>query len=142
MQATQAQSLTLEVVRQFIQDAIADGWASRPLYSDPEFGIILEKNGMTIHARTEPQGCYGTWPGRGTPNPMTDNASLSAWGSDGLVLQVSAPYDAEALVAAHQVCGCCGATDVETHRYHFAGRACAACLPDAKAKTEVGNWYA
>lgn len=111
--------------------ALADGWTEEPTYKgEPvEHAARMRRDGFLAivvarpgDARTKPYG------------------SLAAWGPDGLGLRVPVPYDWEQLRAGLRHCTACGADDVDTTRYSFAGRCCAACLPEMRRQHEKPGW--
>jgi hypothetical protein len=117
----------LEAVCKFRAAAIADGWSHEPTYGDgqEDEACTLKRDGFTIQVYS--RDTY---------------AAIAAWGPDGLTLDpVAVPYPGFAwFEAGLRRCNLCGAGSAETFRYAFAGRACAACLPKAKAETEKPGW--
>ena len=66
--------------------------------------------------------------------------SVSIWGPDSLAIAVPMPYSWDAIVAGARTCSACGKTDVDTQRFSFAGRCCAACLPEMRRQHERPGW--
>lgn len=69
-------------------------------------------------------------------------AEVSIWAPDKLSIIVPDIYSWEEIQAAIRTCCLCGAKDVDTQRYSFAGRCCKSCRPAAAEKYERGNWTA
>ena len=109
----------------------ADGWDSAPTYaSEPESRhATLWKDGFSAHAKMRTK--VGKW---------KYEAQISIWGPDGLHFRPWQEYSMERLIAAIRTCSMCGATDVETVRFSFAGRCCKPCLPEVKKKHEFPGW--
>ena len=97
----------------FRDAAIADGWGPHPKW--PEDAYWLEKSGFTM-------GGAGS------------GGQIYIWGPDGLHIAVPEAYSFDAIKAGLRRCYYCGATDVDTVRVGFAGRACKACQPKEEAK--------
>lgn len=66
---------------------------------------------------------------------------IRVWGPDRLQIVVPAIYNMDALQNALRQCENCGATDVDTVRYSFAGRCCQNCLPEMRRIHEFAGWY-
>lgn len=115
-------------VRDWVAAAISDGWVAEPTYKleDISSAVTLKKNGWTAMAIAR----EGKYP----------NAGISVWGPDRLQVIVHDTYDFAALEDALRTCHTCGATDVKTHRYSFAGRCCDSCLPENRRKHEYPGW--
>jgi hypothetical protein len=62
------------------------------------------------------------------------------WAPDGLAVEPPAVYNFEELVRNSRTCEFCKAQNVDTQRVGFAGRCCAACLPDARKRIETKGW--
>ena len=129
----------VEAVRRFMAAAIADGWDHTPTYgeSEPESSACkLTRDGFVVStisrdARADRWG-----------HPLNCEASVHAWGPSGLSIKLGSwDYPGfEWFVSGQRRCNLCKAEDVDTFRYSFAGRACAACLPKAKAEYEKPGW--
>lgn len=119
------------VVRAWRDAAIADGWtleAMFPGHEDVDRAFKLWRDGFHVSGINRPAG------------DLLPQAQLNAWGPDGLCLLIPIPYDWERLKTGLRRCNNCGAEDVETQRYGFAGRCCADCLPAMRAEHERPGW--
>ena len=116
----------------FRDAAVRDGWSIRPTYQSlpVENAATLEKDGYLMQVLTLDQP-EGKWKYR---------ASIHLWGPDGLQIKPSEVYDWSQITAGTRTCSACDATDVETKRFSFAGRACKPCLPGMRAETEYQGW--
>jgi hypothetical protein len=128
---------TIENVDTFREAVVADGWTVEATYDgyEPlEQAWTARKNGFSLQAIARPSKEY--------PNGRVskEQAHIHAWGPDSLAVPVPEKYSMETLANAVNTCNCCGAKNVETFRYSFAGRACATCLPELKKKTEYPGW--
>ena len=125
----------LEAADVYREAAIADGWACSPTYDGSEQmgrASTLTKDGfeMSILSRDR----------REMPGKWKFEASISIWGPDRLSIKPPGQYDWEKIKAGIRTCNSCGAKDVATHRYSFAGRSCDKCLPEAKRVHEHDGW--
>lgn len=101
--------------------AIEDGWNIEPTYKhEPvERAATLRKDGWVASTISRPPG---------SPRPSSKGTnSINVWGPDKLQIQPAIPYSWDALVAGLRTCHNCGAQDVDTTRYYFAGRICLEC---------------
>ena len=118
--------------------AVADGWESEPLYqNEPEehAAKLRSAAGFVMHviARSPDD----------RPEHVTRRApegGVHVWGPDGLAVRVGRTYSREEIDAGLTTCNNCGARAVRTFRYSFAGRACAACLPEMRRLHERRGW--
>ncbi len=112
--------------------AVADGWSMRPTYQQEsvERAWRLERDGFVVSGITRSPEAEGDMP----------TVSIHIWGPDGLVIKAPGVYDFAALVAGTRTCAACGATDVDTQRFSFAGRCCAACRPEMARLHEQPGW--
>lgn len=126
---------SVERARAWRDAAVADGWSIEPTYqTEPvERAARLSRDGFSaqIITRTPEEG--HRW-------RTTYEGSVHIWGPDSLAVKAPHPYSWERLTAGLRTCHDCGATDVETQRVGFAGRTCAACLPDARKRIETPGW--
>jgi len=120
-----------------------------------EFRKSLQKDGWTTSSPT-PQGTESTeiWSKHEKegfiariltrthePNhKFKYQVTVSLWGPDRLAIKPPYVYDWEFIKAGVRTCNECGAQDVETFRFSFAGRACAKCIPALKEKYEKPGW--
>lgn len=130
----------LLAVRAIVAAAVADGWSIRPTYErEPvERAAHLERDGFTMSAlmRDNTQDAE--------PHHWKYEVDLSLWGPDKLMIPPPETYDSGTfarLIAMLRHCPHCKAEDVDTFCYSFAGRCCAACLPEMKAEHEKPGWY-
>ena len=131
----------------FRDAAIADGWVHRPTYeSEPEERACrLSRGGFTMQILTRSRDNEVLDPSRGYHHSIHGKwkyeAQVNIWGPDGLCISPGSPvYDMERIKAGLRRCDACGAKDVETQRYSFAGRCCAKCRPEMAAKYEKPGW--
>lgn len=122
-------------VRQYVSDAVADGWTIEPTYKteSADRAAHLRRDGfvMSVIARDDRDQ-----KGR----RYMFSASVSIWGPDGMAIRPPRFYNFDEIKARVRACDHCGAKDVETVRYSFAGRCCAKCLPEMRAKYEKPGW--
>lgn len=106
---------------QFRDAAVADGWSIEPTYGhEPEaHAASLKRDGYHMMTVTRPE---------------SKNHSVHLWCPKGIAIKVPPAYDFEAIKAGTRVCAYCGATDADTVRVGFAGRACKTCQPKEEAK--------
>lgn len=112
--------------------AVADGWTIEPTYPghEPvETAWRLSRAGFSVQGLSRPEA-----------DRMTPCASVHIWGPDALQIKPPPVYDWDAIVRGSRTCTACGAQDVDTQRYSFAGRCCAACRPEMARQHEQGNW--
>lgn len=117
--------------------AIADGWQHKPTYTheDEDRATSMSRDGFKVMLLVRDlDGRQAKWVTR----PEYD---ICAWGPDGLTVEVPDTYDMEALRTGVRECANCGAKDVDTQRFSFAGRCCARCLPAMRAEHERPGWY-
>ena len=121
-------------VIKYREDAIRDGWESEE--QDILFQhsyTIMKKVGFVMHIIS-----------RVMDNPNAKwkyEAEITIWGTDQLQILPPQEYNFEDIVYSINTCPICGATEVNTFRYSFAGRCCEKCLPDMKNKHEFPGWY-
>lgn len=124
----------LDAANAYREAAIADGWSCTATYGNEpvERAASLVKGGfkMGILARDR----------RGEPSKWKAEVSIDIWGPDGLVVKPPDEYDWAKIQAGVRTCNSCGATNVDTQRYSFAGRCCAKCLPEMRRKHERPGW--
>lgn len=118
-------------IREWVATAIADGWESSPTYEqeDENRARTLTRDGFQVQVIS-----------RDEVAPLKSSFDISGWSPDGLVIAIPMPYSWERVQAAVRRCNLCGAENVETRRYSFAGRCCQACLPKAREKPEYPGW--
>ena len=124
--------LTIDQVTQWRKDAVADGWSAKPTYPHHESierAFTLNREGFIAQCLARPADDRRT-------NP---DAAISVWGPDGMYIKPPREYDWPTIQAGLRACVNCGAIDVDTERYSFAGRCCADCRPEMAAKHERGN---
>lgn len=115
--------------RLFRLSALTDGWA-------PDREVVdcfdrLEREGWKLFVVARENGL---------DHRYKFTAKISIWGPDGLQVRPPALYDWETLQLLLRRCNLCGATDVQTQRYSFAGRCCVNCLDEARRVTEKPGW--
>lgn len=111
--------------------AVADGWSIQPTYDHESVDRAwrLGREGFKALGLTRP--------GNERELPC---ASVHVWGPDGLAVRPPPVYDWPAIVAGARTCSACGTVDVETQRFSFAGRCCAACRPEMARRYEQPGW--
>jgi len=126
--------MTLEEVYAWRKAAIADGWKAEATYQTEDISraMKLTKDGFLVQTLTRPIETNGM--------RKRSEAVLCGWGPDKLQVHLPVPYDMEKIRKALRRCDHCRAEDVDTQRYSFAGRCCAACLPKMKAIYEKPGW--
>ena len=128
----------LDGARAYRATALADGWTSEPTYKheEEERASRHRREGflISIIAR-EPRAATERLTKQRKPE-----GSVSIWGPDGLAITTPMPYSWDTIVAGMRTCSACGKTDVDTQRFSFAGRCCAACLPEMRRKHEYPGW--
>jgi hypothetical protein len=111
--------------------AMADGWSSQPTYEHESeltaFRLVRDRFQVQGLARPETKDTVGS-------------GEISCWGPDGLHVPVGETYDWPAILRAVETCQYCKAHPVKTERVGFAGRCCAACLPDMRRRIETPGW--
>lgn len=115
--------------------AIADGWAHEPLYPTHEGenrACKLTREGWVAFVMTRRN--------EGTPNRSFSQADVTVWGPDGLQVVVPGVYGWDSLQAAFNTCMYCKKSGIPTERVGFAGRTCAACLDEQRARVERPGW--
>lgn len=121
-----------ERVVSFRDAAVKDGWTIGPNGNEsPDTWARLERDRWVGHVLARKN--VGKW---------KYQAEVSMWAPDKLSIVVPDIYLWDEIKAAVRTCCLCGAKDVDTQRYSFAGRCCAACRPAAAARFEKGNWTA
>lgn len=115
--------------------AMADGWSIQPTYESEssERASTLHKEGWTAQILTRDNSGLA-------PLKYLYEASVNVWGPDGMGIIPPDVYDWEKIKAGLTTCNSCGKPGVETHRYSFAGRCCAECLPSMRKKHEYPGW--
>lgn len=116
----------------FREAAKADGWTCVPTYGDSEpveRAARLMRDGWVISILAREK--VGKW---------KYEANVHAWGPDGMSIRTPRVYDFQVMQAELRTCKACGATDVPTHRYSFAGRCCEQCLPEMRRQHEGPGW--
>jgi hypothetical protein len=111
--------------------AIKDGWDVSQLSSEPiESWCKLERLGFVTHVLARVLiGCKWKY-----------QAMVSIWGPDGLAIPAPKTYDWSAISSGTTQCMSCGKAGVEIHRFSFAGRCCADCLPAMREQYEYPGW--
>lgn len=116
--------------------AIAGGWTCEATYkSEPvDSAATLSRDGWKLSIISRDKSDKG--------GKWKYEASVHVWAPDGLQVTVSNQYDFEQLKAAIRNCNECGADDVETTRYSFAGRWCLKCnsSPELNKKYHYHGW--
>ena len=120
-----------ENVKNFIADAIADGWECKPRHEGEsvESSAELTRDGFIISALNRD----------GTSRLRADR-SISCWGPDSLAVIMPEKYSLEAIVNGVNICSYCGA-EGETFRVGFAGRSCASCRPEQERRFMANGGY-
>lgn len=115
------------------EDAMADGWSCEATYGhEPvESAFTMQREGFVAMGLA-----------RQETKTMLAGGKINLWGPDGLAIEPPETYDWEAITSGLRTCANCGATDVDTQRYSFAGRCCAKCRPEMAKTHESGNWTA
>ena len=125
----------LEAIKQWVADAVADGWGIEPTYRTEliDSAARLTRDGFVAMALMRDRG-------ENHDRRYRYEAKVSAWGPDGLAIRVPQKYDFTLIERATRRCSECGHEDVETQRVGFAGRVCATCLSAARKKHEYPGW--
>jgi hypothetical protein len=135
----QEQLKGLEWARKFRDDAKADGWSVEKSHSQDDIDreCTMRKDGfsMLVYTRDNTEKIKAGMTCR------KYEGDISIWGDDGLSIRTPEKYDWDAIVNGKRHCNLCGADDVDTQRYSFAGRCCAKCRPAAAKEYEYPGWY-
>ncbi len=113
-------------VQDFRDAAIKDDWLIEPTYpgyEDMSYASSLSKDGWNMMILTRP-----------------NEASIDIWAPDKMSITVPKEYNFEEIKRMVRHCENCGADDVDTQRYSFAGRCCANCRPEMAKKHEYPGW--
>jgi hypothetical protein len=108
---------------------VADGWSVKQNDKTDDTYTSHYKDGWCVQILS--RNNVGKW---------KHEASVNAWGPDGMSVKVPTVYNFEAMKAGLRRCGLCNAEGVDTQRYSFAGRCCAKCIDGARAKFEKPGW--
>lgn len=124
-------------VRQWIRDAVADGWEIKPTYEREGMNTActLDREGWRVMSCRRPPGH-----GVGQFKNKRGNISISMWGPDGVSVNIEFPYNWERLQQLLTRCEFCGREGLETERVGFANRSCKECLPAARKQIETPGW--
>ena len=124
--------LRLAAAKAYRDAAKQDGWVCVPTYDSESMESASSQHrqhyAMQILSR-EMQ--HGHW---------NYQCSINIWGPDGLSIKPPDVYDWLAITAGARTCNECGAVDVDTQKYSFAGRCCADCRPAMAEKHEKRGW--
>lgn len=122
--------------------ALADGWSLEPTYQHEP----AESHG-TIAIDTRIGMFKGHVMARPSKRGETERdwslgmGEVTVWAPDSLQIRVPLIYPGiEAIIAMTRHCNNCHADDVDTQRYSFAGRCCAACRPEMARIHERPGW--
>jgi len=117
--------------RAFMDAAASDGWSIKPTYSEPvECAASLERDGFSMLIIARENG----------GEKFKYQAQVNIWGPDRLAIAAPKEYSWAKILGALSHCNVCDKDGVEIHRYSFAGRCCADCLPAMRAKHERPGW--
>lgn len=124
---------------------IADGWEMTPNYKGEPLESYAHgtKGEWVCHVEARDfEQMKVLYPAtyRNARPPLRYMCGVHIWAPDGCCVTPPETYSWGALVAGTRTCAACGKTDVETHRYSFAGRCCAACLPEMRRQHEFPGW--
>jgi len=122
----------IESIRQFVRDAIADGWVQTVRYDNEtvDESCELRKDDFVMAVLTRTKG-VGKW---------KYQATVHAWAPDKLTVKLKEKYDWSIFENAQTTCNLCLKTGVKTQRYSFAGRCCADCITQARKDHEQPGW--
>ena len=131
----------------FRDAAIADGWSHTATYeSEPEERASrLIKEGFVMQILSRSRDNEVLCPERGyrysVHGKWKYEAQVNVWGPDGLGISLTdLKYDWQKIKDGLRRCDSCGAQDVDTQRYSFAGRCCAKCRPEMARQYEKPGW--
>ena len=121
--------------------ALADGWTIEATYnSEPVTSCgSIAKDGYKGHVCARVTEEMKKWHPRHV-SKWKYESDVNLWGPDGLCIKPPEIYDWAAIVRGTRTCSACGKEDVDTQRYSFAGRCCAACRPEMAKKHEYRGW--
>lgn len=119
--------MTPEETKNWIFDALADGWTIEP--GDRYDSQILRREGYT--------GMVTIRSGEGGTLVYSE---FGLYGPDRLNITAPRVYSWERVTAGLRTCGFCHATDVRTFRVSFAARCCLECLPAQRDRLEYPGW--
>ncbi len=115
--------MELTVFREWLKDAVKDGW------------ILIDPNGESVSGELITED--GKW--QMYASIYKNDCDVSMWAPDNMQCVVLNKYERPSK-RLMRICEHCGAEDVDTFCYSFAGRACAKCLPALKEKYEYPGW--
>lgn len=128
----------------FREAAIADGWTLEKVYDHEPADSYgkLSRNGFLMHVNARDAERQHEWGAhkKGERYKYRYQAEITIWGPDGLVVKAPSPYSWEEISSGTTICSKCKSRNVPTQRVGFAGRVCAACLPEARASIETPGW--
>ena len=114
-------------LREWVQDAILDGWTTSPTYPGHEpitTAVSLSKDGWRAQVIIRANPADG----------------ISVWGPDRLAVLVPIKYGWKALQEGLTTCGYCQKRNTPTVRISFAGRCCPECRVALAPKLEYPGW--
>lgn len=132
MSATNSQ-YQLDAAHAYRRAAISDGWTFGPLYGHETYdrACKLKRDGFVMHIISRDNSSK--------TGKFKYDASISIWGPDGLCVRPPAAYSFAEIKKSSERCNHCGGPN-GNHRYSFAGRCCAECLPEMQRTHEQTGW--
>lgn len=122
-------SLTVGEAKQWLEDALADGWVETDRGWENYY--ILEREGWAAHINTNSVALRG--------RERITVGSVTVWGPDELQILVPVHYNWQWMQDALKICEECGHVG-ETVRLGFAGRVCPECRKKLVDKVEYPGW--
>ena len=109
----------------WIESCVADNWEKLLIYpGSSSESMRLMREEFVIHIYDQ---------------PWLKGGSVSAWGPDGLALELPEEYDWEAIQANINLCSMCGKVG-PTVSLGFASRVCKQCRIENVARVEYPGW--
>jgi len=118
--------MTASELKQWVRDAIDDGWEAKATF--PEHESMDTASSLT----------KGGW--KAMVFLRDKETSIGVWGPDSLQVLVPTIYNMKALEAALRTCQYCKETDIDTVRISFGGRCCKKCRIELVPKLEYPGW--
>jgi hypothetical protein len=121
-----------ELVNNWFNAAVNDGWDAQPTYPGHET--------VDVAAKLTKERFVASILRRKRTGKWKFEANVHLWGPDGLAITPPKEYNWEEIKKSLRVCHNCHKEDVDTVRYSFAGRCCKECLSEMQRIHEYPGW--